>query len=167
LAENDAVGSAYVNDGYGDENETVVAIAAVAAALKHVVEACAGLNRPMSTAQFNFDTSSDPRPTTPEPDTLASQIPQGFTDAGTGVAYRFVPDPKCDYLKCSQLEIFAQTDCAVSVYVQANIIDDSGTIYGYTNDLLGPMRAGEHGIATLTVANKFATGVKLSEVTCR
>ncbi|WP_159601284.1 hypothetical protein [Agromyces humi] len=165
LAAADSVGAAAVNDSVTDKDRTASAAADVAAKVPAVVAACEAAGYPMTATTLTFPdpSSSQPAELVADPGQL---IPDGFEDTGMGVAYRFVDDPQCDVLTCVQVELVAYDDCPTSVYVQGNTVDDAGTVYGLTNDLLGPIRSGERAIATLTITESAATGVELNEFSC-
>lgn len=164
LANAESVGAAVVNDQFGDEDATVSAVASTARELFKVAGACESAGFAMSPAEFTF--SAPVSPDSAKGEAAGPQIPDGFDDAGSGLGYRWLESPKCDYLRCTQLELFAYGTCPQSVYVRANTVDANGTIYGYANDLLGPMNAGDSAIATLTIAESAATATVITEVTC-
>lgn len=93
-----------------------------------------------------------------------ARVPEGFTDANNGLAYTFI-DGTCGYISCAYVQIYAYQPCS-SVYIEANTVDDSGLIYGMTNDLLGSMQKGDSAVATLHVIENGATAVKITKLEC-
>ena len=94
----------------------------------------------------------------------SSVVPAGFTDAGNGMSFKFI-DGTCSYFKCSYVQIYSDSSCS-NVYVEANTIDDNGTIFGMTNDMIGAMNPGDSAVAELNVLEDGATGVKLTKIQC-
>ena len=76
-----------------------------------------------------------------------AQAQEGFTDAKTGLAYRWVPyadgSSDCDgYSTCAGLEVLALRDCD-RIYAEANIQDADGKTIDWTNATSGVTRSGE------------------------
>ncbi|MFE6967005.1 hypothetical protein ACFVAJ_17975 [Agromyces sp. NPDC057679] len=165
-----SVGAAAINDGVTDKDRTVYEVWAVSEGLHELAEACAAVGEEMSVTAFVFPTPpAEGQEPAPAPEPAAPEAPSilpGFKDAGNGLAYKFVDDAQCDYLSCVQVELYAYGDCPTSVYLEGSTIDGAGTVYGMTNDLLGPLRSGDTAIATLTIVDDAATGVRLNEITC-
>lgn len=110
--------------------------------------------------------------TQPEPDagdqgTYDVQVPSGFEDGGTGVAYRFVDEDCVIWDYCVVVELFAYTDCPQGVDVEGNEIDyDTDTIYDATYESTGAMYAGDSAVVELAVLNPRANGVQLTDIIC-
>jgi len=117
----------------------------------------------MSDPSAPADTSASSTDVDVEPD-----IPAGFKDAGTGIAYRNATEGnECSYRRCVFYELFAYEDCPTSVYVEANTVDkESQVVYGFTNDTLGSLLAGQRAIVELTILEDQANAVRLTKVSC-
>lgn len=115
-------------------------------------------------------TPSAPQPEAPqltEPEDPAPSWPEGFEDSGEGLAIKFLENPSCgEYIRCSQVEVFALRDCPNAVYIEANMIDANGRNIGLTNDVLGALDRGDRGLLDLVVFNDAASRVELSEISC-
>lgn len=113
---------------------------------------------------------SAPQPEAPqltEPEDTAPSWPEGFEDTGEGLAIRFLENPSCgEYIRCSQVEVFALRDCPNAVYIEANMIDAKGRNIGLTNDVLGALDQGDRGLLDMVVFNDSASRVELSEISC-
>ena len=94
-------------------------------------------------------------------------VPAGFEDGGTGVAYRFVEEDCQIWDYCVIVELFAYTDCPQGVDVEGNEIDyDTDTIYDYTYESTGAMYAGDNALVELAILNPRANGVQLTDIIC-
>ena len=135
--------------------------------LQTVVATCSGLGFPLKNQVFNFPvpdattataTSSGPAPS-------ISNVPEGFTDTGNGIGYKFV-ELACDFGRCVHYQVYAYKSCPSSVYIEGNQVDAAGVAYGITNDMLGAMSPGDNAVATLRATEPAATAVKITKVQC-
>jgi hypothetical protein len=101
----------------------------------------------------------DPQSAEPE-----STMPSSYTDQGSGVGVRFVTEA-CDYGDCKHLEVYTEYGCS-TLYVEANVLDRDKRVIGYSNDLLGSVKAGQTAVATLQITEAAADSVALAEVSC-
>ena len=114
---------------------------------------------------------STPPPSSPNP-SPAPSLPAGFTDAGVGVALRWldwdVDDPRdCSFSGfCYWLEVYAYEDCLSSVYVEANLLDAEGRVVGWTNDSLGALRNGQYGYIELRDSTDDGYQIEITDVSC-
>lgn len=97
---------------------------------------------------------------------------RGFDSYASGVCYRWMDhnDPKfdCGYSsgRCSILEVSPDSGCT-SLYVQANVLDDSGTIIGWANDMAKSVPANGNALIKLVTFEDHGKSFKLTELTCR
>jgi hypothetical protein len=99
-------------------------------------------------------------------------LPAGFTDAGVGVALRWL-DPAADDWRdctfsgyCYWLEVYAYEDCPSSVYVEANLLNAEGRVVGWTNDSLGVLSNGQYGYIELRDSTDDGEQIEITDVTC-
>lgn len=112
-------------------------------------------------------TLTQPDPNSGDQVTYDVQVPSGFEDAGTGVAYRFIDENCAMWDYCVVLELFAYTDCPQGVDVEGNEIDyDTDTIYDATYESTGAMYAGDSAVVELAILNPRANGVQLTDIIC-
>ena len=114
---------------------------------------------------------STPPPSSPNP-SPAPSLPAGFTDAGVGVALRWL-DPAADDWRdctfsgyCYWLEVYAYEDCPSSVYVEANLLNAEGRVVGWTNDSLGVLSNGQYGYIELRDSTDDGEQIEITDVTC-
>lgn len=106
-------------------------------------------------------------PDTGDQVTYDVNVPSGFEDGGTGVAYRFIEEDCQIWDYCVIVELFAYTDCPQGVDVEGNEIDyDTDTIYDYTYESTGAMYAGDNALVELAILNPRANGVQLTDIIC-
>jgi hypothetical protein len=81
-------------------------------------------------------------------------------------------EPSTNYLDCSPydtcvaLDLKATQDCLDSVYVEANVLDSSGTVIDYTNATLGSLETGDKGRVILGTDRDGASSFKLTKLDC-
>lgn len=104
---------------------------------------------------------------------LAPDIPAGYKDTGRGLAVKWIkketePDEySCKhYSACTNLKVFAYTDCPSSVYGKVNLKNSSGTVVDWTNDSLGSLKKGQYGILVFGTSGSGFTH-SISELNCR
>lgn len=84
-----------------------------------------------------------------------------------GVEYKWVDNPKCDYGGCMQLRVTPRVQsCTGGLYVAVNVLDSSGTIIGYSNDLLPSVALGQQALLTFPILEDAADSVQIAEVKC-
>lgn len=110
------------------------------------------------------ETSESTEPT-PEP-TEAAEIPEGFTDFGTGLAYMFTGEGCSLYERCSVVEVYAYADCPDGVEIFANELDDAGVIQQETYADAGVMKIGDISKVELEVTHPNATNVEITDMIC-
>lgn len=94
-------------------------------------------------------------------------VPDGFKDAGGKLAFRFVDGDGCDfYDRCSHVEVYAMEACPSMVYVEANVLDESGTVVSFTNDSVGGLRQGQTARLTLGIVGTDGVKVELTDMSC-
>lgn len=94
-------------------------------------------------------------------------IPAGFEDLDTGVAFRFIEANCMKYDLCVPVELFAYTDCREGVEVFANEIDyDTEAVFGQTQESAGPLLAGETANIEIPIADQRANGVIITDIQC-
>ena len=117
----------------------------------------------------DLDTSSQEESAAP-PVIAAPEVdlPAGYKDSGTGIGYkRLTTPPDCDYYsRCIQYDLVAYQACPSSVYVEANILDDDGTVIDFTNDTLAALTVGQRGLVTLGSMSADAAAFQLTEINC-
>jgi hypothetical protein len=102
----------------------------------------------------------------------APEFPDGFEDAGNGLALRFMetsaPEFDCSYLdSCSVVELFSYSGCPSGGYIEANILNGAGTIVDYTNDSIPSMGVGDRYNSVLgSMGNGSGLTTKITELTC-
>ena len=96
------------------------------------------------------------------------RVPTGFEDTGSGLAIHFVDNPSCSLSigTCAVVEVYALRDCPSMVYVEANVLDSSGTVIGMTNDSVGRLGAGARARLELPILESEGVRVKLTETSC-
>jgi len=101
----------------------------------------------------------------------APSLPDGFTDAGTGAAVKWLDkdDPRwdCGYLdSCVNVEVYAYEPCLRGVYIEANILNGD-TVVDWTNGTLSALDAGQTGIIKLgKVGTTGGSTYKMTQVSC-
>jgi len=106
----------------------------------------------------------------PAEETLV-QIPEGFRQVSEAFALKSVkkgePGWECSGFDfCVNWVLLSLYGCPNGGYIEANIIDASGTIVSFTNDLIPQMRPGEN---YRTILGGFGDGGKnfeLTEISC-
>jgi hypothetical protein len=84
----------------------------------------------------------------------------------SGVAYKWVKDPRCDYSSCAQLYVVpVDQGCPNGLYVSANLLR-GGVVVDYGNDLVPSLSAGQKALLTLTFASDQGGKVQLTEINC-
>lgn len=137
--------------------------------LQLAVARCSELGFPLENPTFNFEVPLEelqPKKVAPQPQPQVNLnvIPEGFTDAGNGMSYKFI-DGTCSYFSCAYVQIYADNTCS-NVYVEANTVNADGVILGMTNDMIGAMNPGDSAVATLNILEDAATAVSLTKVQC-
>lgn len=123
-----------------------------------------GLLALLGAASTEIDTLPTETATTEEYAEL--EIPAGFTDFGTGVAFQFL-DSSCElYDSCKRVELYAYTDCREGVELVANLLDPTETVLGETWEYAGVMFAGDYATVELEVYDTAATDVQITDITC-
>lgn len=147
-----------------------VAVSAMIVALAGAILGLVVVGTVLAAARPSAPQPEAPQPEAPqltEPEDPAPSWPEGFEDSGEGLAFKFLENPSCgEYIRCSQVEVFALRDCPNAVYIEANMIDANGRNIGLTNDVLGALDRGDRGLLDLVVFNDAASRVELSEISC-
>jgi hypothetical protein len=97
----------------------------------------------------------------------APEIPSGYTDGGEGLAWKWGSGDCSDSISgCNPVDVFAYEDCSSGVYLEANILDRSGAVIGYTNDSLGSLAKGQRGKMKLKIYEDGADKVQITSSKC-
>lgn len=135
-----------------------------------VVESTTG-----TVVESTTETSSSAPPATIPTTEISQAPPVLFPDGYQQVSNEFAmmsikkgePGWDCDvYDYCVNWNLYSIFGCPNGGYVEANIIEESGTIVSYTNDLIPSMSAGD---TYRTVLGGFGEGgklFKLTEISC-
>ena len=98
------------------------------------------------------------------------QLPNGYHDAGTGLAYEFMDssEVKCPAYDdgCVGVDLYAYEDCPNLVYVEANELDSSDAVIGYTNGTLAQLTRGQYGKLYLGSMDDGVETYKLTKIQC-
>lgn len=95
------------------------------------------------------------------------EVPAGFTDLDTGVAFRFAEADCLKYDTCVPVELYALVDCRTGVEVYANEIDyDTEVVFGQTGESAGPLLAGDTAIVELPIVTEGANAAIVTDVQC-
>ncbi len=112
----------------------------------------------------------------PSPAIATPSIPAGYTDQGNGVATKWLKKGEADYeggacasyyVSCNELSIYAYEGCPGGGYVEANWENDSGTVFGYSNDILPKLATGQKYVSALGTTGRGQTKIVLTQLTCR
>lgn len=112
------------------------------------------------------DTSQSPPDELNVPDT--SWIPKGYELIGENVAGK-IANHTIDCIDCGGLswKVVSKLGCMNGLYVEANFIDESGTVIDWSNDSIPTLGAMEKGIIELiTYSDAPNLSVELSQVNC-
>ena len=109
------------------------------------------------------DTPSATTSSTPKSNLTASEVAEGFKDAGTGIAIRWTTGtddaPGCSYGKCATAQILAYQDCS-DVYVKVNLLAD-GVVVDWSNDTVSGLSAGKRANMEFSMNAKYSKDAKL------
>lgn len=112
--------------------------------------------------------STQPAP----PVSTGPNIPDGYTDAGNGVAYRWAEHGTelvdCSYYdSCVGVIVYAYDGCPSGGYIEANALDANGTIVTFANDLIPTMYPGNEYFSLLgTIGYGSALSYRLTTIDC-
>ena len=87
----------------------------------------------------------------------------------SGVAWDWLSNKNshCAYGRCMQMAVRpVEAACSNGLYVTINVLDKSGTVTGYSNDLLPSLEIGQKAIMTFQIIEDNSTNVRLSEINC-
>jgi hypothetical protein len=135
---------------------------AAAALLIVLVASLTGCSLRSSNTSYDGGSDSDTSYEAPP----APDIPAGYSDAGNGIATKFVDGRPCSYGVCSWVEVYAYADCPNSVYIEANIFNADEVVIDYTNGTLAQLLTGQTGLIELNTLTDGAAQVKLTEIDC-
>lgn len=95
-----------------------------------------------------------------------ASVPDGYTDQGNGIATKW-DNANCSdsIISCTMLDIYATQSCSF-VYIEANLLDSSGSIVGMTNGTASDMSAGDTAKIKLEYSEADAANVRLTKVQC-
>lgn len=95
--------------------------------------------------------------------------PDGYTilSKDGNVVYQPITNPKCAYStgQCYAIYAIARAGCPRSLYVEASLLDQTGTVIGFTNDSIGAVRPNERALLTFDFF-KAASSIRMSKVSC-
>lgn len=96
-------------------------------------------------------------------------IPDGYQDAGTGVAARWAAADEslpCEgsLTLCGTLMVYAYEMC--DVYVRVNVVDRDDTVVGFANALGGNLQPGDYGKILLRTYDDGAVNMRLTDLEC-
>lgn len=69
-------------------------------------------------------------------------------------------------MNCTVVYLQATEGCN-SLYIEANTLDASGTVVGYTNGTTGALQPGDEAKVALIITDPTATKTKITEINCR
>lgn len=116
---------------------------------------------------ITVDDKPEGRPTAPWSERNATGGGATSVNVVDGIAWDWVDNPKCDFGVCTQMRVEATSgDCPNGFYVAVNVLDSSGTILGYSNDLLPTLRSGQSAILTFNILEDGGDQVRVSEFKC-
>lgn len=106
-----------------------------------------------------------PRPKLIKPEKAPSM---GYvTPSMDGISYKWTDNPDCGYLPCFEMTIRADTaDCPNGLYAEINLLDKSGTIVGYANDLVGSLRTGQKAKVNFAFSEDGVAKARLNKFSC-
>jgi hypothetical protein len=106
-----------------------------------------------------------PRPKLIKPENAPSL---GYvTPSMDGIVYKWADNPNCGYLPCFGMTVRADTvDCPNGLYAEINLIDKSGTIVGYANDLVGSLRTGQRARLIFAFSEDGVDRARLNKFSC-
>ncbi|CAN2187955.1 hypothetical protein MCEMZLE14_00460 [Candidatus Nanopelagicaceae bacterium] len=94
--------------------------------------------------------------------------PEGFDIWETDVAYKWVDNPKCDYMSvCAAIQVVTNKECSNNLYAELILQDNDYVQYDYTNDSQGSLSRGSTAELTFNFPpdERFAH-FKLSKISC-
>jgi hypothetical protein len=104
------------------------------------------------------------------PTAAGPDYPSGFKEwpLGEGIAYKFATaDVDCSYYdSCVNVVVYSEYGCPSGLYVEANILDSSGTVVDYANDMLGSLGADQKARLILGAMSSAGSTYSLEEIAC-
>lgn len=72
----------------------------------------------------------------------------------------------CGYWNCVGVAVYTMDGCPGGVYLDASVLDSSGTVVGYANTQIGPLRADEQGAELLETTVDWSDSFRVETVNC-
>lgn len=114
------------------------------------------------------DPKKKKRKPAPDPDVAYANKMQreGWTEMTDGLWGKFDGSESDQFTVTWKLRVVSPKGCSKGVYVEANVLDTSNTVVGYTNAVLPSLSANQQGVLELTSTADGTVHLEPTEVNC-